>query len=118
MKLVLAIICSLLLAGTPFVLAQAPVASVGHVAHTVCPCGMGCHCDMPCCCGRPASPKPQQVPTVPAPPSNQTQLLTLAPAALAWMLPAAPVSEIPAAFSSPLTANRIPLFTRNCAFLI
>ena len=112
MKTTLAIVCSLLLVWTPIVLAQAPAACVTRAAHPVC------HCDMPCCCGAPASPKPQQVPTAPAPPSNQTQLLTLAPAALVWILPAAPMSELSTGFSSPLMANRTPLYTRNCAFLI
>jgi hypothetical protein len=110
-KATLAIVCSLLLAGTPFVLAQAPAACVVRAAHVTCPCGMPC-------CGAPASPESQPAPATPAPASNQTQLLTLAPAALVFILPAAPASEISTGFPSPLTANRTPLFTRNCAFLI
>jgi hypothetical protein len=111
MKLTLAIVCSLLLAGTPFVLAQVPAACVARAAHTTCHCGGAC-------CGTPASSKSQPAPAAPAPASNQTQLLTLTPAVLVWLLPAAPASEIASDFSALLTANRTPLYTRNCAFLI
>ncbi|HEX5400259.1 MAG TPA: hypothetical protein VFY06_14530 [Verrucomicrobiae bacterium] len=113
MKLTLAIVCSLLLAGTPFVSAQAQTAcvDVARAAHAAC------HCGMPCC-GAPVSSNSQPAPAAPAPGSNQTQLLPLAPAALVWILPAAPASEISTAIPSLLKANRTPLFARNCAFLI
>jgi hypothetical protein len=111
MKLTLALLCSLLLAGTLFLPAPAPAACVGRTAHVACPCGMPC-------CRAPAAPKPPAMPAAPAPASNQTQLLTVGPAALVWILPTAPRVEISTAFPSPLMANRTPLFARNCTFLI
>jgi hypothetical protein len=109
MKLTLAIVCSLLLAGTPLVLAQAPAACVVRSAHTACHCGKAC-------CAKPAAPASAPSSTIPAAPQNQ--ILAPAPAAVVWLLPAAPASEIASDFSAPLTANRTPLFARNCAFLI
>jgi hypothetical protein len=110
-KTTLAIVCSLLLAGTPFVLAQAPVAGVVRVAHACCRCGKAC-------CTAPASPTSQPVPATPAPAPSQNQLLTLAPAALAWTLPDAQVPGFSASVSSLLTANAAPLYARDCARLI
>jgi hypothetical protein len=109
-KTTLAIVCSLLLAWTP-VLAQAPAAGVGRVGHT------SCHCSKACCTA-PASPESQPVPAAPVSASPQNQLLTLAPAVLAWILPDAPVSEFSTSVSSLLTVNAAPLFARNCARLL
>jgi hypothetical protein len=106
-----AIVCSLLLAGTPIVSAQAPATGVVRGAHACC------HCHKACCTA-PTSPEPQPVPAAPFPASNQNQLLTLAPAALAWILPNAPASEFSTSPFSPLTATGLPLYARDCAFLI
>jgi len=110
-KTTLVIVCSLLLAWTPFVLAQAPAAGVARVAHACCHCGKAC-------CAAPSSPVSQPLPAAPVPASSQNQLLTLAPAALAWTLPAAPAPGFSASVSSRLTANAAPLYARNCARLI
>jgi hypothetical protein len=110
-KMTLAIFCSLLLAWTPIVLAQAPAAGVVRSA------GACCHCHKPCC-ATPTSPQSQPFPAAPVPASSQNQLLTLAPAAVVWILPAAPASEFSASVASPWSANRTPLYARSCAFLI
>jgi len=107
----LAIVCSLLLAWTPFVPAQAPAAGVVRVAHACCHCGKAC-------CAAPASPQSQPVPATPVPAPSQSQLLTLAPAVLAWTLPDAPAFGFSASVSSLLTANAAPLYARDCARLI
>jgi hypothetical protein len=110
-KTTLAIVCSLLLAWTPILRAQAPAARVGRVVHACCHCGKAC-------CAAPASPESQPVPAAPVPSSSQNQLLTFAPTALAWVLPTAAVLEFSPVISSPLTVKRLPLYARNCAFLI
>jgi hypothetical protein len=106
----LAIVCSLLLTGTP-VLAQAPAAGIGRVAHACCHCGKAC-------CAVPASPESQPVPAAPAPSPSQNQLLILSPAVLLWIQPATRASEFSASIYPPLMTHRTPLYTRNCAFLI
>jgi len=110
-KTMLAIVCSLLLAGTPVVSASAPAAGVVRVAHACCHCGKAC-------CAVPSSPQSQPVPAAPVPASSQNQLLTLAPAALAWILPDTFAREFSTSISSLLTANAAPLYARNCARLI
>jgi len=109
-KTTLAIVCSLLLSWMP-VQAQAPAAGVGRVAHAACHCGKAC-------CAAPASPESQPVPAAPVSTSSQNQLLTLAPAGLAWILPDAPAPRFATSLSSPLTANAAPLYARDCARLI
>ncbi|HLX95286.1 MAG TPA: hypothetical protein VKU37_06050, partial [Verrucomicrobiae bacterium] len=64
------------------------------------------------------SPESQPVPATPVPPAPQNQFLTLAPAALAWVLPTTTVLEFAPFISSPLMAERPPLYARDCAFLI
>jgi len=110
-KTTLAIVCSLLLAGTPIVSAQAPAVGVVRGAHACCHCHKAC-------CAAPASPQSLPVPAAPVPGSSQSQFLTLAPGALAWTLPAAPAVEFSVSTSSLLTANAAPLYARDCARLI
>jgi len=110
-KTTLAIVCSLLLAGTPIVSTQAPAAGVVRGAHACCHCRKAC-------CAAPALPVSQPVPAAPVPAPSQGQLLTLAPAALAWTSPAAPAAEFSVSASLLPTANAAPLYARDCARLI
>jgi hypothetical protein len=110
-KTTLAIVCSLLLAGTPFVPAQASAAGGVRVAHACCHCGKAC-------CAVPSSPVSQPVPAAPVSASAQNQLLTFAPAALAWILPDAQTPGFSTSVALLLTANAAPLYARNCARLI
>jgi hypothetical protein len=112
MKTALAIVCSFLLAGSSFLLAQAapPCIKQSHAC---------CHCDgkMNCCAAK-SSPDSQPAPAVPAQSGSQNQFLLLAPHALAWTLlnnEAHPVSFTAVSLSS---ATGAPLYARDCARLI
>jgi hypothetical protein len=111
MKLVFAMLCCVLLAGTPFVPAPAP-SCFKHPAHA-------CHCGgiMPCCAASHA-PKSPAAPAVPAPSSAQNHLLLLAPAIVASLLSHCEVQPISFAAASPWTRHGVPLFAWNCARLI
>jgi hypothetical protein len=112
MKTALAIVCSLLLAWTNLVLADASGAGVVSAAR---PC---CHCGKTSCCaakkGLPESPPVSATPVS----SLQNQFSPLAPATVAWALPANLARELSSSFFQPFTTARSPLFARNCAWLI
>jgi hypothetical protein len=82
-----------------------------RVAHACCHCGKAC-------CAAPDLPQSQPLPAAPLPASNQGQLLTLAPATLTWILPDSTAFDSSTSASLLWTANRTPLYARNCAFLI
>jgi len=109
-KTTLAIVCSLLLAWTP-VLAPASAAGAVRVA-PVC-----CHCGKACCVATP-SPESRPVPATPVSISAPGQFLTLAPAGLSWTLPDALTPRFSNTVASPGKAKGIPLYARNCAFLL
>ena len=107
-----AIICSLVLAGTPFLSAQTPESCVKQV-RACCQRGV----EMPCCKAK-SSPDSQSKPAIPAPTGNQNQLSLLAPSALIWTLPSNPVDSISShSTTSSMTASA-PLYARDCALLI
>jgi hypothetical protein len=112
MKTALAIICSCLFVGSPFLLAQAapPCIKQNHAC---------CHCDgkMNCCAAK-SSPDSQPAPAVPAQSGTQSQFLFLAPAIVIWNLPENEAGSISSVFVSPLTASGAPLYARDCARLI
>ena len=65
------------------------------------------------------APRPQPTPTAPAPRASQPgQLLLLAPAALAFVLPQLPSSAFSPPAASPARAAALPLYQQNCTFLI
>jgi hypothetical protein len=113
MKLALAIVCSLLLAGAPLWAARAPMPAVCAKQFRAC-CKHGV---MPCCAAKPA-PDSQPAPAAPAPAGIQSQLSLLAPAILIWTLPANPVDSIASTFTPFSTASGAPLFARHCARLL
>ena len=108
----LAMVCSLLLMGTPFLPAQMPSPCAKQV-RACCRHGG----EMPCCNAK-ASPDSQSKPAVPSQTGSQGQLSLLASAALIWTLPVNPVDSI-SFHSTPssLTADA-PLYARDCALLI
>jgi len=112
MKTVLAIVCSLLLVGANFVLAQAPDAGMAS-ATTSCHCGG----KTSCCAAKKSLPESSPVSTAPVS-SLQNQISLIAPKAIAWALPGVPVHELvsPSVTSFPTTGA--PLFARDCARLI
>ena len=112
MKTALAIVCSFVLAGTPFLLAQMPLSCVKQV-RACCRHGG----EMPCCKAK-TSLDSQSKPAVPSPTSNQSQLSLLASSVLVWTLPASPSATISSESTpSPMTASA-PLYARDCARLI
>lgn len=107
-----AIICSLVLAGTPFLLAQTPSSCAKQVR--VC-CQHGG--EMPCCKVN-SSPDSQSRPVVPAQTSNQNQFSLLASTALIWTLPANPIGSISFHSTPSAMTAGAPLYARDCARLI
>ena len=109
MKTAFAIVCSCLLAGAPFLLAQAalPCVKQNHAC-----CHSGCKMD---CCAAKSSPDSQPTPAVPAQSGDQNQFSLLAPHALAWALlnnETHPISFTVFSLSSVASA---PLYALDCA---
>jgi hypothetical protein len=112
MKTALAFVCSLMLAWTNIVLAQAPAASVATATAS-------CHCGKKsdCCAAKRSLPEPSPVSTAPTS-SLQNQISFLAPVVATWFLPESPVREFPSSVSPSFANNNAPLFERNCAWVI
>ncbi|HEY5043247.1 MAG TPA: hypothetical protein VIK53_14740 [Verrucomicrobiae bacterium] len=115
MKLALAIICSLMLAGVPFLSAQTASAACRAKAPVPVCCQHGGK--MPCCAANPV-PNSQPSPAVPAPAAGQNQLSFLAANVVAWVLPEAASSQVSFVVPVSLMTKASPLFARNCAWLI
>jgi len=114
MKLALAIICSFVLAGTPFLLARTPLPECVKRPVPAC-CQHGCK--MPCCQAKSSSGS-QPLPAVPAQTANQNQLSLLAANIVAWILPDTTISLLPSASPISFVTKVSPLYARNCARLI
>jgi len=112
MKTALAIVCSFLLAGAPFLLAQAaPPCAKQNQAR--------CHCGgkMSCCAAK-SLPDSRPLPSVPAPSSSQNQFSLLVPSTLAWTLQNNETHPFSFAAISSSLATGAPLYARDCARLI
>jgi hypothetical protein len=113
-KLLLAIVCSFVLAGAPLLLARtSPPVCAKHSMPACCRHGG----TMPCCNAKPPS-NSQPLPAVPTQSGSQSQLSFLAPAVLIWTLPANPANLISSLALPFSTAIGAPLYARNCARLI
>ena len=112
MKTTWAIICSLVLVGTPFLLAQTPTSCVKQV-RACCQRGV----EMSCCKAN-SSPDSQSKPAVPAQTGSQNQLSLLASSALIWTLPSNPVDSISSHSTPSSMTPGAPLYARDCARLI
>ena len=112
MKTALAFVCSLMLAWTNIVLAQAPAASVATATAS-------CHCGKKsdCCAAKRSLPEPSPVSTAPTS-SFQNQISFIAPVVATWFLPESPVRDFSSSVSPCLSVARVSLFERNCAWLI
>jgi len=113
MKTALAIVCSLLLAWTNVVHAQAPGASVAGAARTCCHCGRKASC----CAANHSLPESPPVSAAPAS-TFQNQLSLPAPAVVAWTLPGGATHELASPVLPSLETAGPALFARNCARLI
>jgi len=112
MKTALAIVCSLMLAWTNIVLAQAPEASVAGAAH---PC---CHdCGKSCCAAHHSMPGSQPVSAAPVS-AFRIQIAPVATMVVAWTLPPTTARELYSSPSPSATTAGTALFARNCAWLI
>jgi hypothetical protein len=112
MKTALAIVCSFLLAGAPFLLAQVASPCVKQ-NHACCHSGGKMNC-----CAAKSLPDSQPTPAVPAQSGSQNQFLLLAPYALAWTLLNNETHPISFAALSPSSVTGAPLYARDCARLI
>jgi hypothetical protein len=112
MKTALAIVCSLMLAWTNLVLAQAPAVSVASAAAS-------CHCGKKssCCAAKRSLPESPPVSAAPVP-SFQSQISFIAPAAVAWLLADSPMREVPTSVIPSFPTAGTALLARNCAWLI
>src|SRR5262245_53433187 len=114
MKKALAIVCGLLLAGTQFVPAQAPLMDTAGARCSALPCCSDCSK----CCAAPSAPASQPVSAPVSSFSSQDPSATAAPAAVAWTLPAPEPVALPD-FNSFLTSSvTAPLYARDSARLI
>jgi hypothetical protein len=112
MKTALAIVCGFLLAGAPFLLAQAAPSCVKQ-NQAICHCGG----KMSCCAAK-SLPDSRPMPAVPVPSSSQNQFSLLAPHALAWALLNNETHPISFTVVSPSLVTGAPLYARDCARLI
>jgi hypothetical protein len=111
-KTTLAMVCSLLLMGTPFLMAQTP-SSCANQVRACCQHGVA----MPCCETK-SAPDSQSKPVVPSPTGSQSQLSLLAFSALIWTLPANPADSVSSHSTLSLMAASAPLYALDCARLI
>jgi hypothetical protein len=92
-----------------------PLAALNSQAATV---GQCCNCHMACCAATDNT-TPQPAPAAPAPESAQKVFLSLnlLPFALSFVLPA-PDNRVGSKDIATTSASAVPLFQRDCAFLI
>ncbi len=114
MKAAIAMLLGLLLLAAEMFAAARPAASAELTQRAQCPCGCGAGT---CCAAKPAHVPPPE-PAAPAPSLSQNHLLLLS-AGLGWTPPTTPAPREPFSGSSCAAfADAVPLFCRNCAFLI
>jgi hypothetical protein len=112
MKRLSAIVLSLLLFWVQVFVAVPPVNAESPAKSNCCSCQRNC-------CVTQSNPVDSATPPAVPTPSIQLNLGLFAFAASpAWLLPPGEADVFSAACSSPLSAARIPLFTRDCALLI
>src|SRR6185369_3035573 len=84
-------------------------------------CRTGCdnkHCSTPACCVKPESPSAPVAPaSLPSTIQNQFQALAATLVSL-FTLSSRPASELPARAPSSVSVTAIPLFQRDCSYLV
>jgi hypothetical protein len=84
-------------------------------------CRTGCdskHCSTPACCVKPESPAAPVAPaSLPSTTQNEFQALAATLVSL-FTLSSRPASELPARDSSSVSVTAIPLFQRDCSYLV
>ncbi|HXC98212.1 MAG TPA: hypothetical protein VN048_02640 [Verrucomicrobiae bacterium] len=106
----------ILLAGSA--IAVSPLPATTHTREAGSCCSDCKDCQTPACCARPDAPAAPVTP-VPAPSSSQNELQALAmPGVSILTLPSLPAHELSSRFSSPASMTAVPLFQRDCCYLI
>jgi hypothetical protein len=78
-----------------------------------------CACDTHRCCVNKSAPESSSLPLAPARSGNSSDSFWLqAWAAMSFILPAAPASALSSSSSCTPTLDRVPLYQRNCAYLL
>src|SRR5882724_4203116 len=83
-------------------------------------CCTGCdsmRCATPACCARPSQPSPSSAPIPPSISQNELQALA-ASTALLLTLPSHPTDDLYTTVSSLLRVATVPIFQRDCSYLI
>jgi len=115
-KPLLAILLSVVLVWVQSVLGACPQVASSAADGSGCSCR---HCGKTCCCINKKAPRSEPAPAVPAPGVAQSgQLLSLAPASVAFVLPPAASSAFAHLYSSPSRPAAPPLYQQNCTLLI
>jgi hypothetical protein len=119
-KMAVVILLGFLLAWQGVFASSARIGTTEQVAKKSC-CCTGCDnksCATPACCVKPSSPS---APADPAslPSTSQNEFHALAVSAVSVLaLPARPARELPACPASSALVTTVPLFQRDCAWLI
>jgi len=90
-----------------------------RAAKTSC-CCTGCdfkHCSTPACCAKPYAPAAPVAPALPSPSQNEWQALAASVVPL-QPLPSSSSDELPPWVASPASLTAIPLFQRDCRYLL
>lgn len=111
MKTALAMVCMLLLAWTQPVFERVAAASEVRPGRACCGCGSNC------CTANNHKPESPPVSAMPVS-SSSNPLLLLAPPALSWILPDPAAFAFSVSSFPRLNPVGVPLFARNCAWLI
>ena len=113
MKRLFAILLSLLLLWVQAIVVAQPSVAAAPTKCRCCSCGTG-----ECCVGKSAPMDSAPQPAAPVQSFSLSQNLFAFLASPAWLLPSGEAEVPPPASAVPLSAARVPLFTRDCALLI
>ena len=97
--------------------AKANQSVLGTQSSCCCPGCDPAHCATPECCARPSQPSPSTAPVAPYSPQQELQALAVS-AALLLSLPSRPADVLCTTDSSRLRVAAVPVFQRDCSYLI
>jgi hypothetical protein len=116
-KMITALLLGFFLIAQP-VVAMSPLTAAGGSVHAKACCGHCGRCHAKACCVKPNAPA-TPVTADSVIPISQNEWQALAVFAVAWMtLPALPASQDFLHFSAPVSLTVVPLFQRDCCYLI
>jgi hypothetical protein len=112
-RLVIALVLGLILAAHPFV----TVSATSPAAKSCCCKGAHCCCDMACCVAPNAPSAPATPAPVPSTSQNELQVMAI-PVVTLLTFPSPPANKYPWRFSSSASMAAVPLFQRDCCYLV